>query len=158
MGSGFSIKLINRHKKYKINESLLKKIIKEILGLCERRLKNIELEIVFLDDPAIRQLNKRFKKRDRPTDVLSFGIKAGESGRPFLGEIFISLDRALENSKIYKTDFGQELVLYVIHGILHLFGYDDESAAARRRMSKKERSVLRFLWKREDLSKVLTRR
>ena len=158
MGSGFSIKLINRHKKYKINESLLKKIIKEILGLCEG-LKNIELEIVFLDDRSIRRLNKRFKKKDEPTDVLSFGMKAEEFGcRPFIGEIFISLDRALENSETFGSSFAEEALLYVIHGILHIIGYDDENSAARRRMSKKERDILRYLWKREDLSKVLTRR
>jgi len=158
MGSGVRVQFVNRHKKYKINESLLKKIVKEILGFCKSP-EGLEFEFVFLDDRSIRRLNKRFKKKDEPTDVLSFGMKAEEFGcRPFIGEIFISLDRALENSETFGSSFAEEALLYVIHGILHIIGYDDENSAARRRMSKKERDILRYLWKREDLSKVLTRR
>ena len=148
--------VINRHKKYRVNERLVKKIILKILKYIGKP-RDTELEVIFLADKAIRPINKTYKRRDAPTDVLSFKLDRDEFGsRKFLGEIFISIDRAKENSRRFKADFKEEIVLYVIHGILHLFGYDDEDAASKRRMSKKEKEILGYLCKREDLSKVLT--
>ena len=155
LGTG-KTQVVNRHKKYRVNEKLIKKIISKILKYS-RKPRDTELEVVFLDDGSIRPINKAYKRRDAPTDVLSFKLDRDEFGsRKFLGEIFISIDRAKENSGKFKTDFKEEIVLYVIHGILHLFGYDDEDAKSRRRMSKKEKEILGYLCKREDLSKVLT--
>lgn len=155
LGTG-KTQVINRHKRYRVNEKLIKKIVSKILKYI-RKPRDTELEVVFLDDGSIRPINKAYKRRDAPTDVLSFKLDVAEFGsRKFLGEIFISIDRAKENSRAFKADFKEEVVLYVIHGILHLFGYDDEDAESRRRMSKKEKETLRYLCKREDLSKVLT--
>lgn len=140
----------NLNKRYKINEGTIKKIAVRILKYIKRPI-NTELEIIFLSDNAIKSINRRYKKRDRPTDVLSFSLDS-------LGEIFISLDTALSNSRVYKTEFPEEAVRYVIHGILHLFGYDDESPKARSRMSAKEDRILKSLCEKEDLSRVLTPR
>lgn len=145
-----SIRILNLHKKYGLNEPLIKRVIRHILKFCGKR-KKIELGFIFLSDKAITVINKRYKKEDHPTDVLSFDLDAA-------GEIFISLDRALENSRIFGTRFEDEVVLYVIHGILHLFGYDDETPRDKRLMSKEQNEVLRYLWKKENLSKVLTPR
>ena len=144
------MRIINHHKSYKPNERLLKKIASHILNFCKPS-KKIELEIIFLDDKEIKALNKKYKKEDHPTDVLSFDLDAA-------GEIFISLDRALENSRIFGTKFEDEVALYVIHGILHLSGYDDETPRDKRRMSEKQDEILKYLWKKENLSKVLTPR
>ena len=75
-----------------------------------------------------------------------------------MGEIFISIDKALANSKIFKTTLEEEFTLYVIHGILHLTGYDDESRTGRVKMEAKQGKILEEICKREDLSKVLTLR
>jgi probable rRNA maturation factor len=148
------IKIINLHKKYRLNEGLLKKIIRNVLKYIKKS-GAAELEIVFLGDKSIRRLNKKYKKTDRATDVLSFRLdRYGPVSKKFLGDIFISVDRAFANSKIFKTDPGNELVLYVIHGILHLFGYDDGTAAGRRRMQDKEKKILARLCR--SLSGVLT--
>ncbi len=144
------ITVTNSHKRYKINERLIKKITEEIL----RELKepaNKELEIVFMDDRSIKTLNKKYKHKNRPTDVLSFALDD-------IGEIFISLDTALKNSRTYKTSLAEEATRYVIHGILHLFGYDDEKRSQRARMSRKEDDILGGLCAKEDLSKALTPR
>lgn len=141
------VQIENRHKRYKLNGKLLKKIIKEILGSIKR--PNAELEFIFLDDRAIKDLNKKYKGRNLPTDVLSF-----EMGP--LGLVAISLDRARANAKIFNTALTYEAVLYVIHGILHLFGYDDEDPGPRRRMAYKEMRILECLSTKIDLSKVLT--
>lgn len=118
-----------------------------------------ELEIVFLTDSAMRPLNRKYRKKDRPTDVLSFNINAPElgKGRSF-GEIFISTDTALRNSKEFGTRFENEVALYIIHGILHLSGYEDYTPRDRSRMSKKQEAILERLCKRINLSRALTHR
>jgi len=153
------IEVRNLNKTYKINIPFIRKIIPQILSFVKNPQDAIKLEVVFLGDKEIRRLNKKYKRRDRPTDVLSFNISAAELKRKaFFGEVFISLDTALRNSGIYGTDFEEEAALYIIHGILHLFGYEDESLKDRLRMSKVENGILRQICEREDLSKVLTRR
>lgn len=88
--------------------------------------------------------------------MLSFKIDSRGFGlKGFLGEIFISLDTALENARAFKARFEDEIVLYLVHGILHLAGYEDENVRTRLRMSKKESYILKRLCRNEDLSKVL---
>ena len=150
-----AIQIKNLHKSYRINERLVKRIVSFILRYCKRP-SRIDLDIIFLTDREIRRLNKRFKGADRPTDVLSFDLSNAPA--PLLGNIFISIDKASENSGIFNTTSEEELTLYIIHGILHLVGYDDETKKDRYRMEKMQKIVLGKLCKREDLSKVLTPR
>ena len=143
-------KTINLHRGYRVNASLIKRIASHVLACCKKN-KIKEFELVFLTNRGIRPLNKRYKGEDRATDVLSFDLDG-------IGAIFISIDKALTNSKIFKTALEEELTLYVIHGILHLAGYDDESRADRVKMEAKQSKILEEICKREDLSKVLTPR
>lgn len=144
------VSVLNLHKGYRINSRLVKIIVSYILSKQDMR-SRASLEIVFLSDAQIRPLNKKYKGEDRPTDVLSFDL--GDTN-----DIFISIDKARENSKIFGTTFQEELTLYVIHGILHLSGYDDETKKDRAGMEKRQKEILSDLCKREDLSKVLTPR
>ena len=138
------------HNGYRVNTRLVKRIVSHVLKYC-KRFGTVELELVFLTNKGIRPLNKRYKNEDRPTDVLSFDLGG-------MGEIFVSIDKALANSKIFKTTLEEEFTLYVIHGILHLAGYDDESRIDRVKMEAKQSKILEEICKREDLSKVLTLR
>ena len=163
----FRIEVINLNESYKLDERFLRNLIAKILKLLMRP-QNPWLEIIFLSDKAIKDLNKRYKNRDQATDVLSFRLDlpacrqihtgrrgtegAGDSA--FFGEILISSNTAFRNSKVFKTGFGQELVLYVIHGILHLFGYDDKKQEDRRGMREKEQELLSRLCRSGDLSRV----
>lgn len=142
--------VFNFNKKYRINEKFIKKIVINILKILKKS-SNTKLEIVFLSDRAIKTLNKRYKGSDRATDVLSFDLGS-------CGQILISSDMALRNSRVFNTSFEKELVLYAIHGILHLSGYDDEKPKSRSRMLKKQDSILGILCAKVSLSKVLTRR
>jgi probable rRNA maturation factor len=154
---GRRIKIINLHKAYRLNESLLKRIILQILGVAGKpELK--EFNFIFLCDKNIKTFNKKYKGSSRATDVLSFYIHDDLGRTSDIGEIFISVDRALENSHTFGTGFQEELVLYVIHGVLHLFGYDDRSAKERRRMRDKESEIMGKICTKENLLKVLTRR
>ncbi len=136
--------------KYNVDEALVGRIAKRILGKvsCPR---HIALEILFVDDRDMRKLNKRFKGRGATTDVLSFGLGS-------VGSIAISLDTALRNAKTFGAPFHEEAIRYVIHGILHLFGYDDDTKLNRLKMAAKEEMILRSLCANTNLSKVLTRR
>lgn len=149
-GSGFGVVVKNTNKRFSLNERFIKKVVAEILKILKKP-SDANLEIVFLSDASIKPFNKRYKYKDRPTDVLSFDLGT-------CGQILISSDTALSNSKIFNTSFAEEIVLYVIHGILHLFGYEDETLKAKKRMSKKENTILERLCAKENLSKVLMRR
>ncbi len=142
-----NVRVQNLNKRYKLNETAVKRIIRKVLKHIKAH-EDTELEFVFLDDRSIKKLNKRYKKRDRPTDVLSFDLDT-------VGEVFISLDRARENSKAFGTSLEREIVLYMIHGILHLFGYEDGTRKDKARMSGKEKCLLSHLSTSTDLSKVL---
>ena len=149
------VKAANLHKSYKIDEGFAQNVASKILKMLNTE-NRVELELIFLGDNAIKKLNKKYKFRNSPTDVLSFKIDRREFGQKvFLGEIVISLDTAFKNSKIFGTSFTDEVALYIIHGILHLFGYDDEKAEDRLRMVKKQGQILERLGRCKDLSKVL---
>lgn len=140
------ITVSNLNKKHKINEKFVKRIAADILKIIKS--KRSEIEIVFLTDGAIKPINKRYKKSARSTDVLSFDL--GERA-----QILISSDMALRNCRVFNTSFENELIIYVIHGILHLSGYDDENTKDRLKMFQKQDSIMERLCARIDLSKVL---
>lgn len=151
------IAVANLNPSYRVNVRLARRIVSDILKIIKRT-RGIGLTFIFLDDKTIRRMNKRFKGIDRPTDVLSFSLGEDERGRGgFLGEIYISIDRAAAQSKMFRADISSEFVRYIIHGILHLFGYDDRTGRQRSRMSAKEDEILKWLSTKETLSKVLTR-
>ena len=140
------IEVRNLNKNHRINKKFIAKIAGEVIRILNRE-KFSELSIVFLSDPAIKPINKKYRQRYRATDVLSFDL-----GK--YGQVLISSDTALKNSRLFNTSFEEEIVLYVIHGILHLSGYDDETKAGKDRMSKKEEGILKRLC-RKRFSKVL---
>jgi probable rRNA maturation factor len=135
-----------------LNKRKLKNAVAYILKSFD--IYNAELSVVFATDSEIRPLNKIYRHKDRPTDVLSFAMREGkriakDSG--ILGDIVISVDRARAQAKVFGTSFREEMELYIIHGVLHLLGYDDEKPAARKRMRKKEEELLRSTkWQRRN--------
>ena len=110
--------------------------------------EEIRLSILFLDDAQMSRLHQRFLGKCEPTDVLAFGMQEGRrlEGDPFLlGDIAVSTEMALHHAERFHSDVHRELALYVIHGILHLLGYEDHQKRKRLLMRRKERELLR-LW------------
>ena len=100
-----------------------------------------KVTIAFVDNAHIHRLNKQFLKHDEPTDVLTFPYS--ESGAKTIeGEIVIGYEIAKENANDRGHDWYLELLLYVIHGCLHLCGYGDDDDEAAREMRAKEREYL----------------
>ena len=81
-----------------------------------------ELSIAFVDDDAMRELNRRFRRKSKTTDVLTFSGDA-----PLLGEIVISLDQARRQAAAEKHSLATEVRYLILHGILHAMGYDHET-------------------------------
>lgn len=102
----------------------------------------VELTIRLTDDTELCALNRQYRATDAPTDVLSFGGEGYRDGRPraedhapdYLGDIAISMERCAAQAVRFGHSVEDELALLVIHGVLHLLGYDHHSPARRQRM------------------------
>lgn len=99
-----------------------------------------EISIALVDNAKIKELNKKFRKKDEVTDVLSFPMD-----EEILGDIIISAERALSQSKDYGHSFKREICFLVTHGILHLLGYDHKTEGEKKEMRKKEERILKEL-------------
>ena len=98
-----------------------------------------------MNDLKIKELNLKYLGKNNPTDVMSFDITEPKDAKKLFADIVISTDRAFDNALTFHTKPLFELYLYVIHGILHILGYDDKSKRDRLFMRKKERQILETL-------------
>src|SRR5262245_47472919 len=103
--------------------------------------KAAKVGLAFVNNAHIHRLNKQFLDHDEPTDVITFPYS--KSKAKLDGEVVIGYEVAAENAAERKHDVSLELILYVIHGCLHLCGYDDKNAKAAKQMRAKEREYLR---------------
>ena len=105
---------------------------------------NAAVTIVLVDDPYIRKLNHKYRQLNRATDVLSFNLNDElESNREELGDVYISVDRAREQAYRYRISMENELHRLLIHGCLHLLGYDHKNSRDRKEMRDKEQFYFR---------------
>jgi len=112
---------------------------------------NQEVSILLTGDKDIRRLNQEFRSIDQPTDVLSFPQNADEdpciTEEVILGDIAVSLDIAKAQAKEHGLDFKEEIILLLIHGILHLLGYDHEiSEQEEIKMRNKTRELFKLVF------------
>ncbi|MGH7880797.1 MAG: rRNA maturation RNase YbeY, partial [Candidatus Binataceae bacterium] len=130
----------------------LRRSARSLLRLLER--ENTELSVVLTTDAAIRRLNREFRGKDAPTDVLSFPQLDGAGGGPeavaappvMLGDIVISIATAVRQARAMRIAAPVRLRSLLIHGLLHLLGYDHErSRAEARRMFARERELAALL-------------
>lgn len=94
--------------------------------LVDHDFSDVELSIAVVDDPTMRQLNKQYLDHDYETDVLSFVLDCDTQGGSLGGQLIVSADTAQRESVDAGWSMEMELLLYVIHGTLHLVGYDDK--------------------------------
>ena len=115
--------------------SEIKKLAKDVISQLTLP-NNTELCITFIDDTEMRKLNSNYRNIDRTTDVLSF-----PQDEQFLGDVVISIPTALRNAKRYVSEDGDEVKRLIIHGILHLLGYDHKKKKERETMRAKEKEL-----------------
>lgn len=113
------------------------------LALLARRIlsaekSSLDVTIVFARDATLRQLNRRYRRMDRTTDVLSFAIPAVPEIAGAGGEIYISVPQARRQARRYRQSLTAELERLVVHGVLHLLGHDHKKPQEAARMRKAE--------------------
>ena len=151
-----NIVIANRQRTKKINARVLKPIIGELLA--ELKITEAELGINLVAAREMALVNETFLKHAGSTDVITFDHreKARQRGQAteIHGELFICVDDAIQQSKEFKTSWQSEVVRYVVHGVLHLIGYDDLKPALRRRMKREENRLVRRLTGRFSLAQL----
>lgn len=112
----------------------------------------LQVQLVLADDPLLRRLNRRYRGRNRPTDVLSFRYEQqpprGDDRDEIHAEIYVSIERARLQARQRGHGLAREVVLLVLHGLLHLQGHDHHTVQQARRMRAAERPHLRWLQQR----------
>ncbi|RKD34729.1 rRNA maturation RNase YbeY [Thermohalobacter berrensis] len=140
----------NRQEEIKIDEEIIK-IVKEVVNEClnlEGKNKNYEISISFVNDEEIRILNRDFRGKDKPTDVLSFPMEDDEEVTdytPILGDIVISAPTAIRQAKEYGHSIKREIAYLTAHSMFHLMGYDHKTEDEKKIMRTKEKQVMRKL-------------
>lgn len=103
----------------------------------------ISLNYIFCTDDYLREINIQFLNHKTYTDIITFNYNLSET--EIEGEVYISIDRVRENAETYKTDFPTELNRVMIHGVLHLLGYNDKNKSEKKAMREKEDTYLSLL-------------
>ena len=125
-----------------IDRKRIREIVQAVLD--GEQVADAEISVAFVDNPTIHGLNKRYLDHDEPTDVLSFPLSE-PAAKKLSGELVIGAEVALAQANERGHDVQAELALYVIHGLLHLCGYDDKSDQCAMEMRGRERHYLKML-------------
>jgi probable rRNA maturation factor len=136
------ISVINLQKKIVIHPKEIKRIIRKVLRLETLRRPG-EITVSLVNDGQIRELNTIYLGRYCPTDVISFDISRDR--KELIADIAISTDTAARNAKKYRTSPLFEIYLYVVHGLLHVLGYDDITIRKRKIMQERTKLILATL-------------
>jgi probable rRNA maturation factor len=143
-----------------LNLPRITRVTKTILR--HEKVRKAEICVVFVSSQKIKSLNKKFLRGDYATDVLAFDFREGGACRGLkgrreglIGDIIVSVGTAARHARIYQTSLEREIVLCVIHGILHLLGFDDHSLQDVKRMRDKERQILQYVT--PLITKILSR-
>ena len=145
--------LRNRQRTRPVDGRRLRQLIRVLLeDLLE--LPAFELGISLVAGPEMTRLNETFLHHAGATDVIAFDY--AEAARPgrLHGELFLCVDEAVAYARRYRTTWEAELVRYLVHGLLHLQGYDDRTAPQRRRMKRVEDRLVRTLARRFPLNEL----
>jgi probable rRNA maturation factor len=98
------------------------------------------LNVIFCSDVYLSEINQQYLKHDTFTDIITFDLSSTQDD--IEGEIYISIDRVIENALLFGSDFDTELCRVIIHGVLHLSGYNDKTSLEKSVMRKKEDASL----------------
>ena len=147
------LSLRSRQRVRKIDLRYLRKIV---LGCLEdlRHVTEFELAIQIVGRQEIAGLNERYLQHRGSTDVITFDYLGRPSKKSIHGDIFVCIDEALEQAKQFGTSWQSELVRYIVHGILHLIGYDDRTPRLQRRMKRVEDKLVAQLIRRFPASSL----
>ncbi len=135
------IKLYNHQRQHKPSLPWLRRVIKAALPLCEAEAKSSkapllnldEIEFTIISDPEISRVHAEFLEDPTPTDVITFHH----------GEILVSADTAVRQGAEHGQTLDQELALYLIHGLMHLGGWEDDEESEAKEMTQRQERILK---------------
>lgn len=133
----------SRLRRIVIKRTVWERLGRDILQLIRK--PRVELGVLLVGDRRMRHLNRQYRKHDVSTDVLAFPLQEGSGPRTvLLGDVVISLPMARRQAKVSNHSLDRELTVLLVHGILHLCGYDHERGVEEaRRMQRRECTILR---------------
>ncbi|MCM8779954.1 MAG: rRNA maturation RNase YbeY [Candidatus Omnitrophica bacterium] len=132
------IEIKNLQKKVFVPAARIRKAIRNTVS-AEGKSDFAPVNVIFVSDAEIRNLNKKFHHSDAYTDVLAFDLGG-------VKDIVISADAARKNARIFKTSVQYELLLYAVHGMLHFLGYDDKTEKQRKAMQIRAQNILKDVY------------
>lgn len=142
ISNGIKIIIKNLPKRIPISPKMVEEAVLKTLSWHKSK-KPGQITVCFVNDKQIRELNLMYLGKDEPTDVIAFDMSEGK--KEILADIAVSCDTARRQARIFKTTPLYELHLYVIHGILHILGYNDKNRQQRKLMRAKEEYLLKKL-------------
>lgn len=131
-----TIEIADEQQAIPIDEARLKRGVRQVLQAAG--MESAEISVAIVDDARMHELNRQYLEHDYPTDVLSFVLDFDEEEQSLDGEIIVSADYAAREAVRYGWSTDAELLLYVIHGCLHLVGYDDTTPEGKQKMREAE--------------------
>ena len=138
MINAYSVEITDRQSRISVDAQRLEVAVRKVL--TESPFPEADISIALVDDREMHQLNVAYLDHDYPTDVLSFPLSREEG--LLVGEIIVSVDTAERDAAENGLKGADELLLYVIHGLLHLVGYDDKNEQTRMVMREKEKHFM----------------
>lgn len=147
------LRLLNHRRAPAVDARLLRQLARALL-VEFLHVEQFDLTIQLVGAHRMAQLNETILDHQGATDVITLDYSDANPSAAMVGEIFICLDEARAQARIFRATWQTELIRYLVHAILHLQGYDDRNPSARRRMKSAEDRLLRKLARRFRLSKL----
>jgi len=143
--SALVVDVSDRQTLLRVSPRGLERLVRKALSV--EGIEHAEIGVVLVDDRRIAAVHRRWLGLSGPTDVITFDLSAGTAGPPhagvLAGDIVVSTETARRMASSVGWTPRLELAYYIVHGLLHLTGYDDHSAADRRQMRARERAVMK---------------
>lgn len=146
----------NRQRAQRLNTKFLRNVVHTLLA-SELSRHQFEIGISIVSEKEMTRMNEGYLRHKGPTDVITFDYKDASRPECLTGEIFVCLHEAGVQAPRFRVSWQKELVRYIVHGILHLCGFDDKTTATRRKMKHKENHLMRHLSIRFKLDKLSDR-
>ena len=139
-----SLLIRNRQRVRRLNLRTLKRILSHLVQE-ELGLERVELGVRLVDDAEMTRANERYLGHQGSTDVISFGYEDHPPTGHLTGDLLVCVPEAVRQAKRFRVPWEHELVRYLVHGVLHLRGYEDGTRRAREKMKREENRLLRKL-------------
>ena len=137
----------NRQRIQRIDSTQLRRLVRFALrdGL---RLDAYTLCVHLVDDPEMTRVNEHYLGHEGSTDVITFDLREMDPDAGWAGELFVCVPEAVRQARRFRTSWQAEVLRYIVHGALHLSGFDDLETTARRAMKREENRLMKALQKR----------